>query len=453
MSKPPQLTDRELAVSALAALDGNRAKNYKEWLRIGMALHSVDESLLPDWELWSRQSDRYQPGECSVKWNSFGGNGVGIGTLFHLAKQDGWIRPKSTKNGRAASNGHARKKKQLAVDQLKDKRKLGTLEADELLFGMLIDRKPGITFRSLVDAGGIVTKWMNLVCVAFPAYNQRNVAPCTYTLLRNNGEAFPEYKGEKSHLPERKSHNLAGGSDGFILSGGFERLDAAHTFVKCEGVPDFLALSAILPEGYATITNACGATSTAELPYESFEKKTIIVVGDCDETGLKGAHAFADQAAHHAADVRVVRLPYEVVPDHGKDLRDWINEGGTFEQLLTMAESADPVEPAKIQEKKSKPSTTKSNATLPPNLCDGVDDLDPRLPENRTDISNAKRLIKSHGMNLMFCHPWGKFLVFDGSRWKLDDEGLPGCWMQSVVEKLIQDTQRELALAQAAMED
>lgn len=95
-------------------------------------------------------------------------------------------------------------------------------------------------------------------------------------------------------------------------------------------------------------------------------------------------------------------------------------------------------------------SKRKSNAnvaaTLPPALRDFSDDLDPKLIENRTDIANAKRLINAHGNDLRFCHPWGKFLVFDSHRWKLDDEGVPGYWMQAVIEEMIEETQEELNL-------
>ncbi len=30
-----------------------------------------------------------------------------------------------------------------------------------------------------------------------------------------------------------------------------------------------------------------------------------------------------------------------------------------------------------------------------------------------------------HGENIRYCHPWGKWLVFDGTRWCIDDQGRP----------------------------
>lgn len=38
-----------------------------------------------------------------------------------------------------------------------------------------------------------------------------------------------------------------------------------------------------------------------------------------------------------------------------------------------------------------------------------------------TDLTNAQRLVAEHGQDLRFCHPWGKWLVWDGRRWRQDD--------------------------------
>jgi hypothetical protein len=59
-----------------------------------MALHSVSDNLLSDWENWSRQSSKYTPGDCERKWRSFKpGGGIGIGSLAQWAKADGWRSP------------------------------------------------------------------------------------------------------------------------------------------------------------------------------------------------------------------------------------------------------------------------------------------------------------------------------------------------------------------------
>ncbi len=103
------ITDRDLARSALSGLNPTRADGYDDWLRVGMALHAVDASgeMLESWDHWSRSCpDKYRDGECARKWSSFDGNGVSLGTLIHMARQDGWTHPGQT--SAADRNGHTR---------------------------------------------------------------------------------------------------------------------------------------------------------------------------------------------------------------------------------------------------------------------------------------------------------------------------------------------------------
>lgn len=40
-----------------------------------------------------------------------------------------------------------------------------------------------------------------------------------------------------------------------------------------------------------------------------------------------------------------------------------------------------------------------------------------------TDMGNAQRLVAQFGHGLRYCHAWGKWLVWDGRRWKIDETG------------------------------
>jgi P4 family phage/plasmid primase-like protien len=53
-----------------------------------------------------------------------------------------------------------------------------------------------------------------------------------------------------------------------------------------------------------------------------------------------------------------------------------------------------------------------------------------------TDTGNAERLADRHGANLRYCYPWGKWLVYDGARWQVDDRG--------AVVRLAKDTARSI---------
>ena len=83
--------DMQLATEAMNALPPEAADDYDIWITIGQSLHSLDESLLDQWDDWSKQSNKYVEGECHRRWLSFSkGGGRGVGSLFHVAKEHGW---------------------------------------------------------------------------------------------------------------------------------------------------------------------------------------------------------------------------------------------------------------------------------------------------------------------------------------------------------------------------
>lgn len=70
-----------------------------EWVRVGMALHAASDGAQNAFELWDRWSSgatepgKYMAREMPGQWRSFGrGEGVDIGTLFHIAGEHGWTR-------------------------------------------------------------------------------------------------------------------------------------------------------------------------------------------------------------------------------------------------------------------------------------------------------------------------------------------------------------------------
>jgi hypothetical protein len=70
--------------------------------------------------------------------------------------------------------------------------------------------------------------------------------------------------------------------------------------------------------------------------------KVVYVVGDCDTAGQAGAERWCDALAGVAREVRNVVLPYPATDDHGKDVRDYLNDGRTYEDLLGLAAAASP---------------------------------------------------------------------------------------------------------------
>jgi len=84
---PDPTTDAQRAREYLTRIPAAAADEYDEWVKVGMALHSVgDDSLLTDWISWSATSGKFEAGICEAKWATFNGTGgVGLGTLHHLA--------------------------------------------------------------------------------------------------------------------------------------------------------------------------------------------------------------------------------------------------------------------------------------------------------------------------------------------------------------------------------
>ena len=63
-------------------------------------------------------------------------------------------------------------------------------------------------------------------------------------------------------------------------------------------------------------------------------------------------------------------------------------------------------------------------ATHPISLpCDAdrVSDAASLFDSGLHDIGNARRLIAQHGSDLRFCHPWRRWLVWDGMHWAIDE--------------------------------
>lgn len=71
--------------------------SYTEWVQVGMALKHEGYSAY-DWDLWSSQDiERYKPGECYLKWETFNeqaGTIVTGGTIVQLARDQGFEFPK-----------------------------------------------------------------------------------------------------------------------------------------------------------------------------------------------------------------------------------------------------------------------------------------------------------------------------------------------------------------------
>lgn len=83
------------ACDYLAHIRRERANEYDDWLKVGMALSWCDKSdeMMDRWIEWSRSSEKFDEDVCRSKWESFrreNGRLLTIGYLDRLAKEDGY---------------------------------------------------------------------------------------------------------------------------------------------------------------------------------------------------------------------------------------------------------------------------------------------------------------------------------------------------------------------------
>ncbi len=85
-------TDANVIKSALNYISANC--DHDSWIRVGMALHAWDPVAgFEVWDDWSQTGmEKYTEGETAKRWKSFHEmeNGVTLGTVFDMAKKNGW---------------------------------------------------------------------------------------------------------------------------------------------------------------------------------------------------------------------------------------------------------------------------------------------------------------------------------------------------------------------------
>jgi len=137
--------------------------------------------------------------------------------------------------------------------------------------------------------------------------------------------------------------------------------------------------------------------------------KRIRIVVDRDEKGETHGRVVSEALARHVAEVKIIRLPG--VPAKG-DLWDWIEAGGTAEQLRFLVETVKPVG-----------LPTDPPPSPSPDSAEVVCRKFPLLEFLRNDTGNAGRLILKFGDRLRYCPAMRKWLCWDGRRWAVDDKG------------------------------
>jgi len=165
--------------------------------------------------------------------------------------------------------------------------------------------------------------------------------------------------------------------------------DPEQWLFLCEGEKDADQLISAL--GLPATTNPMGAGKWRKPYNEALKDRKVAILPDNDPAGQDHAEKVATSLSGTAADVRIVTLPDLRVKG---DVSDWIEAGGTREELLALVAKAPSFVPAETQ------------ASVP--------------TFNLTDSGNAERFVRHHKARMRYDWNRGLWLCYDGKRWNVE---------------------------------
>jgi len=155
----------------------------------------------------------------------------------------------------------------------------------------------------------------------------------------------------------------------------------------------------------------------------------VVIFSDPDETGRKHAHTIAQSLYGRVGEIVVLEVPIPDGLEGSKfDVADWVEAGGTEEQLLEIIART--------------PQWVPDAATLEAAAAANEDQL------HCTDLGNAQRLVRKHGDSIRYCASIG-WLVWDGRRMRIDDiGGIDRCAQKTAMSIHVEATRSGLSKSQ-----
>jgi putative DNA primase/helicase len=152
--------------------------------------------------------------------------------------------------------------------------------------------------------------------------------------------------------------------------------------------------------------------------------KAVRILVDNDAKGAKHGQVVSAALAPYVGEVKVIQLPG--LPPKG-DLWDWIEAGGTRDQLKEIVDKTVAVDPRTVEvaQPVRRRERTRQEAGAPASEPAAVQPANETnlLKQLLNDTGNADRLIAFRGKELRYCPAIRKWLVWDGRRWAVDDQG------------------------------
>ena len=235
--------------------------------------------------------------------------------------------------------------------------KLRFVEWNDLLAAGWCQKKKPITVDALKKIGAKMAMYRNqFKVIAIPVWEETPDNVVGWNLYNITGGTLPKFQptGDIEQVKVKLTFGSRPGLMGFIDPD-------QPVLYKTEGPTDLLGLISQISTGSAI----CNANGAKENPVRSFgwllkliDGKEIRVVHDADEPGQHGAlyvpsHDGSKRPGWapwlstkcEESTVKNILLPYEIEKTHGKDLRDWFNEGNDAAALELLSAETDAIEP------------------------------------------------------------------------------------------------------------
>jgi len=166
-----------------------------------------------------------------------------------------------------------------------------------------------------------------------------------------------------------------------------------------EGEKDADNLGAL---GLTATTSPMGAGKWKPHYNRYLQGKKVAIIPDNDAAGRKHARAIAAGLVVVAEAVKIVDLP-NLKPKG--DISDWLANGGSKESLLERLQRT-PLftDASKVSEGEQDNQSQWSKPIFP-----------------LTDFGNGERFAAQNSENTRFCHTWGKWLLWSGKHWEIDE--------------------------------
>lgn len=286
------------------------------------------------------------------KYKDLGGTGESLSLYDALAKFGKFGTWKDVQKELATRANLLKKFPQ--EDQERAEDKLSFIEKwSKLVIRDFLKKYPQIHEDALRLAGARIARYpakspQPQYVIAWPVYGPSGFdgGIKNYVIQAANGGMIDKFQGPDRPPEPTKRMVLSPGS-GLVGRNALQNWDKAEVIWKVEGLSDRDALQSLIPENlretHLVVTNACGA-SESFLPVEIaplFAGKRVGLIGDCDVPGQEGVGKWLSALGSLVESIKNVLPPYEIAPKDGKDIRNWIDDGLTYQDLLGFLEAAD----------------------------------------------------------------------------------------------------------------